>query len=1219
MARTRRRRGDPQPDQRTYGWFENLSLSTKTQFNYGGLVAIFLLVCVAFVVAQSFTQSARRDAQLVSETLSSADQLNLVALNLLRLLRVSVYTQQPQYLEEFRATLTEYDSKAAELRRLVLDNAAQQVRLSRLDDVMARWQSSIVAPLVEMLQDPVRRLELASNPAIATQSMVDSGLLIDELESILDDFKSSERALLITLNESADRANRLATWTAAGGALLCMLGAFVGLRSSRNNIIAPLDRLTLLVSRITTEDADLRVPYAGRLDEIGAFARALTTLQEAVRARAHQNWIKTQLSALAGALQSCATHEQFGHMLLRGICRALEAPYGLAYRWDDDSQKLWWCAGFGVPDESVGARTSIPPGVGLVGQAFTDRDVIVVHDVRPEHFRFVTGAGFSHPASILFMPLISRGEVIAVLEIGLFSEPRPYLREFLDEAVRASAVSWQTLARSLRTLELLQTTQAQAEELQASEEAMRAQQEELRTTNETLRDRTLLLEEQQRRLKSSEEELRAQAEELRVSNSALEQRTDLLRQRQAEVELARSQLERRAEELEQASRYKSEFLANMSHELRTPLNSLLILSKGLADNEEGNLNSEQVESAQIVYDSGKNLLNLINDILDLSKVEAGKMQLVLEDLNLVAFAQMQERNFHHVARSHGVVFEVQLEPGLPETIHTDGTRLGQIVVNLLSNAFKFTQQGSVSLTIGRPTPGFSARMKGLDASRALYFAVSDTGIGIEQERIEQVFLPFEQADGSTSRRFGGTGLGLSIVRGMAQLLGGEVQVQSEPGEGSIFTLLVPDHLKDEPGEIATHAAPAPVSVSRPAPVGEAAVLIVEDDPAFSNILSGIVARKGVRGLCAATGAEALALAFREPISAVLLDLGLPDMSGWEVLNRLKQDPRTRDVPVHVISARDESSRGLAMGALSFLVKPVTKDAVMDALDQVCRLPGQGQRRVLLVDDDPISRRQVHKLLEQESVEIVDAIDGGSGLRAFEENATFDCVILDLGLPDMSGFEWLERLSERTTVPPVVIYSARDLTPDENLKLRGYTESIVIKGVRSPERLLDEVSLFLYALKPPTPGVSQAPVHGAPSLAPASVAASDGEPPAQGIAGKTVLVVDDDMRNVFALSKALRSRGLHVLMAQDGYKALTQIETHPEVDIVLMDIMMPGMDGFETMRRIRSNPDLQKLPIIAVTAKAMIGDREKCLEAGANDYCSKPIDMDQLLSQIRVWV
>jgi len=591
------------------------------------------------------------------------------------------------------------------------------------------------------------------------------------------------------------------------------------------------------------------------------------------------------------------------------------------------------------------------------------------------------------------------------------------------------------------------------------------------------------------------------------------------------------------------------------------------------------------------------------------------MEVMLDELPLADLTATLSRNFRHVAKERGLEFEIRVEAGLPASIRTDAARLEQITNNLLSNAFKFTKQGSVRVEIGRPPAG-------LGREGDIAIRVIDSGIGIPAEKFEKVFQAFEQVDAGTSRHYGGTGLGLSIARGMAQLLGGDIRLESQPGKGTTFTLLLPERH----GEAAAPAAPAPrPAVAAPAAVpaiaprtseppvplpdipddraqivqGDTVILVIEDDPAFARILIDMIRRKGFRGLAAPDGERGLQLASQFRPTGILLDVMLPGMDGWSVIERLKASPATRHIPVHFISATEDQNRGLDLGAVGFLTKPVSREGLGAAFDRLMHFAAGRTRRLLVVDDDEASRRAVCKLVAGADVQAVEAAGGEEALALLPDGA-FDCIVLDLGMPGMDGFEFLERAARLGPVPPVVVYSGRELSRDENLRLREYTDSIVIKGARSPDRLLDEVSLFLHSVRE----------------LPATAAAAEGD---RTLKDRVVLLVDDDMRNIFALSKALRAKGLKVVMAQDGHKAIKQLNDNPDVEIVLMDIMMPGMDGYETLREIRKDPRHARLPMIALTAKAMRGDREKCLEAGANDYLSKPIDLDKLFSLMRVWL
>ncbi|WP_428311942.1 response regulator [Hydrocarboniphaga sp.] len=1195
-------------------WIADLPLLAKFRLIVLALLGLFICACAAFLAVQQRETVARQWTVHTYQVMSVAERSETALLNMRRFLRDGLLAGDPSRIDAYQTESDRYEVLFAELRELLSDNPVQQVRVERIEHLKADWEEAFVRPAIDRLRS-AELLDKAHQSDDFLDFLKSGGVSLDSLQAELLQLRAEERGLLVERVRTLDRVAVLGRDVVVIAALLGLIASLYALIAARRLVAEPLNELTALIPRISAGGHVEAIPYRARKDEVGEFARSLSALSQLVEQRAGDDAIKTQLASLAGELQLADTHEAFGDALLRALCPAIEAGYGVAYRWNPVAEELQACAAYGVAAGELASR-HFKSGQGMVGQCVMEAKILRLSPVPPSYLKVSSGLGAMTAHTLSFAPLFSRGEIVGAIEVAALKRPGARHDDLIEQALAPTALAWQTLARSLRTAELLEVTRSQSEELRSSEESLRIQQEELRSTNEALRSRSQLLEQQSGQLIASEEELRAQAEELRLANDTLRDRSTALRTRQTELEAARGKLEIHAAELERASRYKSEFLANMSHELRTPLNSLLILSKGLADNEDGNLTADQVESARIVHDAGQNLLQLINDILDLSKVEAGRMTVLPEEVGLRGFASLQERNFRHVARSHDLQFGVVIGDDAPQTVRTDSTRLGQIVVNLLANAFKFTEKGGVTLHIGRPDREAlrSAGLAGLVPERAVCFKVSDSGIGIPPDRLEAIFQPFEQVDSSTSRRFGGTGLGLSIARGMAGLLGGSLQAQSTVGEGSSFLLILPEHLETlaepaAPAKVGAAAEATPVEAPAIPQPGTAVLLIVEDDLSFATILTGLAARRAIPTRVVGNGADALKIAASTPLLGVLLDVGLPDISGWQVLQQLKASPATQQVPVHIISAADDLDRGLQLGAIGVLTKPVSREAVIGALDRVLAPAGSGAgaapgapRRVLLVDDDLGSRAAVRKLLEPEAAQIEEAQNAHEAAEALRTRR-FDCLILDLGLPDTSGLDLLDQLAAAGIVlPPVVVYSARELNQDEMLRLRQYTESIVIKGARAPERLLDEVSLFLHALAPP---------RGA--------AAPTSSDPVRDVAGRHVLIVDDDMRNIFALSKALRTRKLQVTMAQDGYKALAALDATPGIDLVLMDIMMPGMDGYETIRRIREREEWKKLPIIAVTAKAMSGDREHCLQAGANDYCAKPIDIDQLMSQIRVWV
>jgi CheY-like chemotaxis protein/signal transduction histidine kinase len=784
-----------------------------------------------------------------------------------------------------------------------------------------------------------------------------------------------------------------------------------------------------------------------------------------------------------------------------------------------------------------------------------------------------------------------------------------------------------TLGASMRTEELLKQSQSLTEELQT-------QQQELRETNARLQKQAATLRE-------SEELLKSQREQLQQTNEELEEKAQLLISQKTEVEtknreidLARGALEEKAQQLELTSKYKSEFLANMSHELRTPLNSLLILAELLASNAEKNLNDKQVEFAHGIYSSGADLLKLINDILDMSKIESGTVGV---DVNEITFDQVKdyvERTFRQGADEKRLAFTVRLGSDLPQAISTDPQRLKQVLSNLLSNAFKFTDHGQVGLEIDLARYGWSTDHPVLNrAESVVSFSVTDTGIGIAPDKLRLIFEPFQQADMSTSRKYGGTGLGLSISREIAGLLGGEIRVVSTPGRGSTFTLYLPASylpartasqqprpapaIREAPRRL---AAPETEEPSAPPPLtGELdddresirptdrVLLLVEDDLPFARILSDMAHERGFKVLAASQGDTGLALARQFKPDAVMLDIQLPDMQGWVVLDRLKHDAALRHIPVHIISIEDEQQRGLRLGALAALQKPVTREALKDAFAHISDFLDRQVKHLLVVEDDEGQRHSILELIGDGDVSTTAVATGAEALAALEQTV-FDCMVVDLRLPDMSGLDLIQTMKRdaRFRELPIVVYTGVELSAEEEARLKSLAKSVIIKDAQSPARLLDETALFLHRVEANLPEAKKKllqQIHAVDSV----------------LADRKVLIVDDDLRNVYALTAVLERHLMRVLYADNGRDGIDALQRNPDIDVVLMDIMMPEMDGYETMRTIRQIERFRSLPIIALTAKAMKGDRDRCIEAGASDYIAKPTNTEQLLSLLRVWL
>jgi CheY-like chemotaxis protein len=897
--------------------------------------------------------------------------------------------------------------------------------------------------------------------------------------------------------------------------------------------------------------------------------------------RARVQRLLVREAELGRRLQGEQSVERIGEATLRYLAPELGAPLASFYALDDD-QRLRRRASFAFSGED--APESFGLGEGLIGQAALTKEPYVT-DLPPDYTVVRSSLGAGRPRQLLLMPAADSERVQAVLELGFAKPVSEETRELLRRIAEPLALSVRAASYRDKLRDLLEETRRQAEELRAHEEQLRSANEELNERGRTMAETHTLLEEQQA--------------ELEQTNQTLREQTRLLSEQNEEVAMAHQVARERGLDAEKANLAKSEFLANMSHELRTPLNSSLILAKLLMENREGNLSPEQLRFAETIHGAGTDLLTMIDEILDLSKIEAGKVDLHVEDIELAQLERDLRRTFEPVAHERRLHFELLRAADVPARLLTDAQRLSQILKNLLSNAFKFTERGQVSLLVSR---------KG----DRLAFAVRDTGIGIPESQWSAIFDAFQQADGTTNRRYGGTGLGLTISRDLARLLGGDLELTSVPEQGSTFTLLLPLAAPIAPAT----ASPAPSRVELPAPRPEPitqsgtrrrSILIIEDDLSFARIVADLAAELDFTATIASSAEEALALATKRAPDGIVLDMNLPDHSGLSVLDRLKRDSRTRHVPVHVISVADYTRAALEMGAVGYALKPLEREQIKAALRRLERKFSPALRRLLVVEDDPTQRDAISELLGGNDVEIVAV---GSVAEALAElsRGELDCVVTDLTLPDGTGYDLLSTMAqtEAYSFPSVVVYTGRSLTREEEQRLRQYSSSIIVKGARSPERLLDEVTLFLHRVEAQLPPERQRMLRKARHREAI-------------FEERKVLVVEDDVRNIFALSSVLEPRGMQVIIARNGREALEALEREQSIDVVLMDTMMPEMDGLEATRRIRSDQRWPKLPIIALTAKAMKDDQLRCLEAGANEYLPKPLDVDLLLSLLRVWL
>ncbi|MCP4252429.1 MAG: response regulator [Candidatus Scalindua sp.] len=1023
---------------------------------------------------------------------------------------------------------------------------------------------------------------------------------------------------------------------------------------SINKMVNTLNDAASQANVIASGDYTAVIKPKSAKDILGiAMQRMTEILRSTIEQNRKQLWISEGLSSI----NNIARGETDIHMMASSICKYL-AKYlqsQILTFYSVDKDKLRLVGGYALFSHA-NMKDTISIGEGLVGQAALEKETIIITDVPEDYLLINSSIGAFYPRNIAVIPFVADNSIFGVIEIGSFNECSDEKLELLESLKEPIGIAMRSIYEQTTASKLLIETQEQSRELECqqedliasnqhlakqarllkeSEQRLQAQQEELKVSNEELEDQTRNLMKSEERLQSQEEELRVSNEELEAKAIILKEQRDVLDMKNSESEIARNEIEQKAEELELANSYKSEFLASMSHELRTPLNSLLILAKLLEDNKSKNLTEKQVEFARTIHQSGNDLLTLINDILDLSKVEAGKLEVNWERIILVPWITHLENSFKHVAEQKDLAFSVTISDNVPEMINSDSTRVAQILKNLLSNAFKFTAKGEVSLTVQKPSNGLLTVNGNLTADSAVAFKISDTGIGLPEDKQKIIFEAFQQADSRTNRKYGGTGLGLSISKELARLLGGELHLKSEEGKGSTFTLLLPichpevevieveskeetvlysDDIPVEETVSTEQSKATKLEVSRirddrrELKTGDKSVLIVDDDPSFLEILSELAHEKGFKTLVAGDGHAGLHLADYYQPSAIILDIKMPELNGFDVMERLKANTKTRNIPVHFISGDDRTAEAIETGAIGFLLKPVSSEDIEQCFEKFERLLDDSIKSVLIVEDNNEQQKSIIALLDEQGIAST-AIGTGDEAVALLKKNKFDCVILDLGLSGkMTGLELANTIKNDATVsrPSIIVYTGRELSSDDEYKLKQCSDSIIIKGVDSSDMLIDEVNLFLHKVEDELPEQHRKALK--------AMYSKD-----ESLNGKKVLIVDDDMRNVFALSSAIQDQGMSVTVGKNGREGLEQLKANPDVDLVLMDIMMPEMDGYEAMSEIRLKDKFIDLPIIALTAKAMKGEKERCTEAGASDYLSKPVDTDRLLSLMRVWL
>jgi CheY-like chemotaxis protein/CHASE3 domain sensor protein len=1132
-----------------------------------GLVNSVVFVGLVFVLL-SVSKMADRSEWVISQ----AGKLAIISLDMQSGLRGYLITNDESFLEPYKLGKAEFDQVAVELASALANNPQQAERLRRLTLMQQEW-NDYAQTVMEL-----RRTNGPYQELVATRGKRES----EEVRREKRAFQDAERQVL---REHTDRI-RMLTVSAIIGYLLISFGI--------TGLLAYLGRRELL---------QLSTTYNASLEEREQYTQVLE----------HQSWQRSGQALLAERSMGRLALPLLGRTVLDFLARYVNAGIAVMYVREKQGGMLRRVAAFGISHDDTSTPQTFERGEGLVEQAFFSNKLIQLNDVPSDYLKVNTGLGSAPPRHILLLPISHDGDGNGVIELGFLQAPSAQALEFLQ--LVASNIG-NTIEAALYRLKL----QDALEETQQLNEELQVQQEELRTSNEELEVQSRVLQESQALLENQKAELEQTNEKLIEQALVLDQKNEILNEIQ-------QQLETRATELQRASRYKSEFLANMSHELRTPLNSSMILAKLLGENAKGNLDSEQVKFAQSIYSAGNDLLNLINDILDISRVEAGKLDLRAEKIDIQRLINDLGLTFTPLTNQKNLLLKMQMAPATAPTIVTDRQRLEQILKNLLSNACKFTDAGKVELAVANTPDGSFA------------FSVSDSGIGISEDQQQIIFEAFQQADGSINRRFGGTGLGLSISRDLAVLMGGSIQVRSKLGSGSTFTLILPatlilpttlilpaetpltDHHQPvtNSAQIVAQPSRAAGRVAESEPThhfpddrgnlveGARRVLVIEDDVSFAKILYDLAHELRYSCLVASTASEGLQLAEDLTPHAILLDLGLPDVSGLSVLQKLKLNSITRHIPVHIVSSNDRTEAALQLGAVGYMVKPTTRENLQEMFKKIEAKLTQKFKRVLLVEDDALQRESIMRLIGEEDIEITAVEYGNEALKLLRDTL-FDCMIIDLKLPDMQGHDLLRRMSEENicSFPPVIVYTGRNLTRDEEHELLKYSRSIIIKGARSPERLLDEVTLFLHKVESQLSNDRQNMLR--------KVRNRD-----KAMEGRRILLVDDDMRNIFALTGALEQKGALVEVARNGFEAIEKLDKVADIDLVLMDIMMPGMDGLEATRRIRADGRFQDLPIIAVTAKAMKDDQEQCMKAGASDYMAKPIDVDRLYSLLRIWM
>lgn len=1201
----------------------NSSITRQLQLVF----ALSILILLASSYASFYTNKKLIDSsELVNHTnevIISAERMMSSVKDAETGQRGYIITGDRIFLEPYNGGYERTLKLLAHLKQLTVDNPVQQENVRKakviIDQRFAQMQHVLQASNSTSSIAERSQMFLSSH-----EEMTKGKLIMDDLRVLVADIGAEEKRLLklrIAEQEKYTSYTPVMVVIAAIISVLISLLAYFRIKSdldarvrkqkedeekyiNTTNRIAAMEEVT---RKIAGGDLKARSLDDAK-DELGRISVALNNMVESLAGNFNElerrNWLQTGAVNIGNAIRGERFIKNVSQKVINSLTAYLKAPVGTLYV-ADKNQHMKLYGSYATNN----APAEIHAGSGLIGQVVQNKQLLITDNLPNEYLSIHSSIGNTNPVSVIIFPLLFDNHVVGVVELGLLHKPTDNDIEFLTNNAEAIAIGINAAVNYEKMQDLLEETQAQSEELQS-------QHSELENINAELEIQT-------EKLQASEEELRVQQEELQQANQELEERSRMLEEKNHQIVEKNIEVQRKAEELALSTKYKSEFMANMSHELRTPLNSILLLSRLLAENGQSNLNADQVEYAKVIQSSGNGLLALIDEILDLSKIEAGKMQLEYERVTVREITEDMRMLFEPMAKEKAISFSIAINEGVPLQIETDKLRIEQVLKNLLSNAMKFTRTGGITLSVS----------KNVQHENFIDFCVTDTGIGIPAEKQHLIFEAFQQADGSTRRKYGGTGLGLSISKELSKLLGGDIAIESEVAKGSTFTVSIPvskavmiDNIGEENNEHKLDDAPAmqmmpeerykeyisdfiPESIlddRAGIAASDKSILIIEDDVNFARSLLEFTRQRGYKGIVTVRGDEGVELARQYKPAGVLLDIQLPVKSGWQVMEELKLNPGTRHIPVHIMSSHSVKKESILKGAVDFIDKPVAFEQMDEVFGKLEYVLSRKSKKVLIVEENSKHAKALAYFLGTFNINSEIKHDISESVDALKNDA--DCIILDMGIPDNNAYNTLEEIKKHEGLEtlPIIVFTGKSLSLAEEQRIRKYADSIVIKTAHSYQRVLDEVSLFLHLVEESTTKQGKSGHNKLGALNDI-------------LKGKTVLIVDDDVRNIFSLTKALENVQMNIITATDGKEAIERLKEHKKIDLVLLDMMMPQMDGYEAARAIRQNAIWKKLPVIAVTAKAMTGDREKCIEAGASDYITKPVDIDQLLSLLRVWL